>query len=61
MTEKDLKKLFEKVEKKYLTCWKILTILKTKPDKSILSLQGILAECLFDLSNAYCQINKDYQ
>lgn len=58
MTEKELKKLLDQVEKKYLSCWKILSSLKTKPDRSIVLFQGILCEALLNLSNGYRAINQ---
>ncbi|MBW2119890.1 MAG: hypothetical protein JRH09_18495 [Deltaproteobacteria bacterium] len=58
MNEKEFKKLFNQTEGKYLKCWKILSSIKTRPDKSIVLFQGILCEALIDLSKAYKKINR---
>ena len=58
MKENDLKKLFERVNKKYLQCWKILSSLKTKADSSITLFQGLLCEALIELSKGYRNIHQ---
>lgn len=61
MNENELKKLFDRVEKKYLQCWEILSSIKTKADSSITIFQGLLCEALIELSRGYRNIHQARQ